>query len=146
MVRLHGTAARFLIVVGSAYTACLQLFSSTSLAYRAAGDGWLIDVINIAVLIIAAVGAADLVWHDILRRGLIWPSFPMRQRHQACVAVYAMLAGAFGIRAFIVPGDSEIALQVGAYYVLFTAGIAIEAAAMAFEQREEQCPTDSDSA
>lgn len=141
----HGVAARAFAVVASVYTACLQLFSTTSLAYRAAGDSDIADAINIVVLLIAAVGAADLIWHDFMRRGLIWPSFPMRKRHQVCVAVYAALAGAFGVRAFIVAGDASIALQAGTYYVLIAAAIALEAYALAKEERTEPCRNESGS-
>jgi hypothetical protein len=145
---LHGTAARAIIVIASLWTAGLQLLAPGSLAYRAAGDGWLIDAINLAVLCIAGLAAADVLWHDILRRGLILPGFPAQTRHQVCVWVYSALAAAFAIRAFIATGDTGTALQVGGYYVLIAAGILLEALALANEQREEQpsCRSESDSA
>ena len=135
-MNLHGISARFLIVVASMWTAGLQLLSPSSLAYRAAGDGYVIDAINIVILVIAAVAAADVIWHDILRKGLVWPSFPAQKRHRICVMVYVALAGAFGIRAFIASGDVHSALQVGSYYVLIAAGIALEAAALSDESRD----------
>ena len=145
---LHALAARALIISSSVWTAGLQLFSPTSLAYRAAGAGQIIDAVNMAVLVISAVALADVVWHDVLRRGLIWPSFPALHRHRICVWVYSSLAAAFGIRAFVATGDTSAALQVGGYYVLLAGGIAIEAAALAHESRksEEPCPPESNNA
>ena len=143
---LHSVAARLLIVVASLYTAALQLFSTSSLAYRAAGAGWLIDAINWGVLGLAGIAAADLVWRDFMRKGLILPSVPGHTRHQFCVGLYSALAGAFAIRAFIAfDGETSAVLQVGTYYVLISAGIAIEAAAIAHEERQE-CRTPSESA
>jgi hypothetical protein len=133
---MHAIAARMLIVVASMWTAALQLFSPTSLAYRAAGDGQIIDAINVIVLCVAAVAAADLIWHDLLQRGLILPKFPARRRHHVCVWVYSTLAAAFGVRAFVASGDAATAAQVGLYYVLIAAGIAMEAVALANEKRE----------
>lgn len=132
----HSLSARFLIVVASAWTAGLQLFSPSSLAFRAAGDGHIIDAVNVAIFFITAVAAADLLWHDLLRRGPIWPSFPARQRHHVCVVVYSTLAGAFALRAFVASGELGSALQVGLYYVLIAAGIAMEAYAIADENRK----------
>jgi hypothetical protein len=130
-----------MIVVASMWTAGLQLFAPLSLAYRAAGSSTVIDVVNVAVLVLSGLALADIAWHDILRRGLILPSFPMRWRHQFCVATYSALAAAFGIRAFVATGDPAAVVQVGLYYVLVAAGITIEAAALAHEQREEREPS-----
>ncbi len=105
----------------------------------------MIDAINVAVLLIAGLALADVVWHDLMRKGLIWPSFPNRSRHQICVWVYMALASAFGIRAFIAAGDPVASLQVGAYYVLLAAGITMEAIALSKEERS-QCQPTSDSA
>jgi hypothetical protein len=136
---LHAIAARVLIIVASVYTATLQLFSTSSLAYRAAGDSWLIDAINVLVLLLAGIALADVLWRDTLRRGLILPSIPGRIRHRLCVVVYMSLAAAFGVRAFIASGqDFGVVLQVATYYVLLSGGILIEAAAIAHEEREEQ--------
>lgn len=134
---LQGTIARGLIVIASLWTAGLQLFAPASLAYQAAGPGVVIDLVNIGVLALAGLALADLVWHDILGRGLVWPSFPHRQRHMICVWVYTQLAAAFGIRAFVAAGDPSTVIRVGAYYVLLSAFIAAEAYALADEQREE---------
>ena len=139
---MHGVAARALIIVASLWTAGLQLFSPSSLAYRAAGDSWLIDAVHWAVLGITGLAAVDLLWKDVFRRGLVWPSFPAHARHHVCVATYSALAGAFAVRAFIAAGDSAAVLQVGIYYVLIAAGIAVEAAAIASEERQA-CHTDS---
>jgi hypothetical protein len=142
---LHSIAARSLIVVASLWTAGLQLFSPTSLAYRAAGNSVLIDIVNWAVLALSGVAAADLLWRDILGRGLIWPSFDEHKRHHICVATYTALAGAFAMRAFVAAGgDTSTVLQVGTYYLLVAAGIAVEAAAIANEEREYPCRTHSE--
>ena len=143
-IGLHSISARVLIVVASLWTACLQLFSPSSLAYRAAGDSWLIDAVNWAVLGLAGLAAADVIWRDILRRGLILPSINAHTRHHVCVAVYSALAWAFAMRAFIAAGDPSTVLQVGAYYVLIAAGIAAEAAAIASEERKPTCRSASD--
>jgi hypothetical protein len=146
-LNLHSIAARVLIIASSVWTAALQLFSTTSLAYRAAGPGLTIDVVNVIVLCISALAVADVVWHDVLRRGLVWPSFPRKARHRICVWVYTSLAGAFAIRAFVATGDTAAALPVGGYYVLLAVGIAVEAAALAHEQRDDatcqQAPGDA---
>lgn len=144
-MNLHSTIARGVIVVASIWTASLQLFDTTSLAYRAAGASVVIDGVNVAVLCLAALAAADVLWHDVLRRGLLWPSFPPRERHRVCVWVHALLAAAFGIRAFVAAGDMSTVIKVGAYYVLLAVFIAGEAYALSDEQREEPpCHTDSD--
>jgi hypothetical protein len=141
---MHAISARLLIVVASGYTAFLQLFSPNLLAYRAAGDSLLMDVINWGVVLLAGIALSDLIWRDVLRRGLILPSVKPYPRHQICVAVYSALAAAFGIRAFMAAGDLSIVWQVGTYYVLVAAGIAVEAAAIANEERQE-CPPESKS-
>jgi hypothetical protein len=143
---IHATAARVLIIAASAWTAGLQLWAPSSLAYRAAGDSMLIDAMNWVVLALAGVAVADVVWCGILRRGLILPRIPTLTRHHLCVALYSALAGAFAVRAFIATGDPRAALPVGAYYVLVAAGIAIEAAAIAHEQRDPPCRPPCDSA
>jgi hypothetical protein len=136
---LHAIAARVLIITASVYTASLQLFSTTSLAYRAAGNSWLIDTINVLVLLLAGIALADVLWRDMLNRGLILPSIPGHIRHRLCVTVYMSLAAAFGVRAFIASGnDLSAMLQVATYYVFLSGGILIEAAAIAHEDRKEQ--------
>jgi hypothetical protein len=143
---LHSISARALIVVASAYTSALQLFSTTSLAYRAAGDSVLIDAVNWVVLSLAGLAGADLIWRDILRRGMIFPKFDAHRRHHICVATYSMLASAFAVRAFIASGgDVGTVFQVGGYYLLMAAGIAVEAAAIAQEERTNTtCRTHSE--
>jgi len=133
---LHAIAARVLIVAASCYTAYLQLFSTGSLAFRAAGDGVVIDAINVAVFFLAMVALADLLWRDILRLGLILPMVPTHWRHQFCVGLYSALSAAFAIRAFVATGsDTPAVVSVGTYYTLMAAGIAVEAAAIAYEER-----------
>jgi hypothetical protein len=140
---MHSIAARLLIVVASVYTALLQLFSPTSLAYRAAGDGWLIDAVNVLVLCLSGIALADLIWRDVLNKGLILPGIRVSVRHQLCVATYSALASAFAVRAFVASsGEWSAVWQVGSYYLLIAAGIAVEAAAIANEERQE-CRTDS---
>jgi hypothetical protein len=136
---MHGAVARALIVVASLWTAGLQLFSKTSLAYQAAGDGALIDVVNVGMVVVATIAGADVVWRDVLRLGLLWPSFPDQARHRICVFVYAALAWAFGIRAFIAAGDPSTVIQVGGYYTLVSVIIAFEALALAKEKRGAAC-------
>ena len=135
---LHAIAARGAIITASVFTAALQLFSPSSLAYRAAGSGIIIDAVNVIVLALASVALADLVWRDILDKGLILPRLPTHWRHQFCVGLYSALAGAFAIRAFLATGgDLSAIVQAGAYYVLLSAWIATEAAAIAHEERKE---------
>lgn len=143
-MELRAFISRAFAVVASLYTAMLQLTSPMSLAYRAAGDSIAADAVNLVVLGLALVAGADLLWRDILRRGLIWPSFPMQRRHHICVLVYSSLASAFGIRAFLAAGDISVALQAGTYYVLIASLIAMEAYATAKEGRQI-CPTESNS-
>lgn len=133
---LHGIAARAAILAASTWTAGLQLWGTRSLAYAAAGPSALIDAINVGVLALAALGWADLLWHDIRGR-LIWPSFPVHHRHTVCVYLYAALALAFGVRAFLAAGDAQAVLVVGTYYVVFAVVAMLEPLALLREQRKE---------
>ena len=132
---LHAVVARGLILTQATWTACLQLFSPTSVAYRAAGDGILIDYINVFVLLLCALGWADLLWHDLMGK-LLWPSFPAKWRHQVCIWLYILLAGAYGIRAFVAAGDQNFVIQVGLLYVIAAVWIMAEAVAIAMENRK----------
>lgn len=130
----HAMAARGAILTASTYTAALQLWASGSLAFQAAGDGIVIDCINILVLLVSLLGWADLIWHDVHGR-LILPSFNKALRHQICISTYMLISGAFAIRAFLAVGNPAIVLTVGLYYIAMSLVAAIEAAAIAGEQR-----------
>lgn len=140
--KLHGTIARALIVVYSIWTSVLQLASPSSIAYRAAGDSVIVDAINFLVLACAALAASDILWNDVLRRGLVLPRIRPRLRHRVCVTTYMVLAGAFGVRAFVASGDPRAALQVGVLYVLVALCVAGEAYAIAKEKRRPPCPAE----
>jgi hypothetical protein len=136
MQNVHATIARGIIATASLWTAVLQTFSTTSLAYKAAGESLVIDAVNVIVFFLALFAAADVVWSGILRRGYIWPSFPAKARNHICVATYTALSAAFGVRAFIASGEIFAALHIGLYYVMLAAFIAAEAYAIANENRK----------
>ena len=138
----HATVARAMICVVSGWTAGLQLLSTSSLAYRAAGGSLVIDAINVIVLALVALAVSDICWHDILKRGLVLPSVPDRLRHQVCVWTYSAMAAAFSIRAFLAAGDPSSVFQVGGYYVLVSLAIAYEAHALAHEERAGSCQSE----
>jgi hypothetical protein len=111
-----------------------MLWQEHSLAYRAAGDGILIDAVNYVVLALVALGWIDLIFHDMLGK-LLLPSVSNHVRHHVCVTLYSVLAMAFGVRAFIAAGDPTLVWVVGGYYLLLAPGILIQAAAIACEDR-----------
>lgn len=133
--KLYGVAARVLALTMAAWTAGLVLFSPTSIAARVAGDNLAGDVLNAGILLVCALGWADIIWHDIGGR-LIWPSFPGRWRHKICVLTYSVLAGLTGLRAFVAAGsDRWEVLFLGTYYLTCAIGIALVAVAIALEPR-----------
>ncbi len=133
--RLHAVSARWGILTASTWTAILQLSRPDSLAARAAGDGLVLDWINVGILALCALGWADLLWHD-LRGRLIWPSFPQHARHHVCIGMYALLAAAFGVRAFLAAGSDVASVWlVGGYYICFAVGIMIEVRALREDAR-----------
>jgi hypothetical protein len=131
-VNLHALVARGLLLTVSTWTAVLQLWSATSLAARAGGDSVLIDGMNLLVLGLCSIGWLDVLVHDLGGR-LLLPTFPLRWRHQACVALYAGIGLASGVRAFVAAGDQSLVMQVGTYYVLVSLFAMAEAGAIARE-------------
>lgn len=135
---LYGVAARMLALTMAGWTAGFVLFSPTSIASRVAGDHIAGDVINATILLVCAIGWADIVWHDIHGR-LILPSLSARVRHKVCVLTYSLLAGLTGLRAFVAAGsDRWEVLFLGTYYLTCAVGIAIVAVAIALEPRHAQ--------
>jgi hypothetical protein len=131
-VNLHAVVARGLLLTVSTWTAVLQLWSSTSLAARAAGDSGLLDGMNLLVLALCTLGWIDVIVHDIGGR-LLLPQLPWQWRHQVCVALYACIGLASGVRAFVAAGDQSLVMQVGTYYVLVSLFAMVEAGAIARE-------------
>jgi len=133
-VNLHALVARGLLLTVSTWTAVLQLWSHSSIAARAAGDSVLIDAMNLLVLGLCSIGWLDVLVHDLGGR-LLLPSFPMHWRHQVCVALYAGIGLASGVRAFVAAGsDQSLVMQVGTYYVLVSLFAMAEAGAIAREE------------
>lgn len=133
--RLYGTAARMLALSIAGFTSAFVLFVPESLVSTVAGDGTAVRVINVAILTLCWLGAADIIWHDI-RGTLIWPSLDLHVRHRVCVMLYATLAALVGLRAFIAAGSREWEiLLVGGYYLTCAVGIATIAVALALEPR-----------
>lgn len=136
----HAIAARWSILAASTWTAVIQLWSPTSLAYRAAGDSFLIDAINAVLLVLCAVGWADIVWRD-MRGRLLLPRLSPELRHAACVALYSALGVGFLARGFIASGhDITVVVTVGVYYVLAGIGALFEAKALVDEDRGDEAP------
>ncbi len=131
-VNLHALVARGLLLTVSTWTAALQLWSANSLAARAAGDSGLLDAMNLLVLALCSVGWIDVIVHDLGGR-LLLPTIPMRWRHQVCVALYASIGLASGVRAFVAAGEQSLVVQVGTYYVLVSLFAMAEAGAIARE-------------
>lgn len=133
--RLYAVAARLLALTMSGWTAGFVLFSPTSLAARIAGESEAADAINVAILALVALGAADMIWHDIRGR-LIWPTLDARVRHRICVLAYSALAGLTGLRAFVAAGSERWeTLLLGGYYLTCAVGVGIVAVAIALETR-----------
>lgn len=133
-MNLQGIAMRGPVLAASTYTPIVQLFFPSSLARVASGDGDVISLINWAVLCLALLGWADLVIHDIFGK-LLFPRISVRIRHQFCVYFYCVLAGAFGIRAFLAAGTLETTFVVGTYYIFFAAFLLLNAYLIALEER-----------
>lgn len=133
---LHSLAARGVILTASAWTAGLQLWSTSSLAYRAGGGGEFIAAMNIIVLALCALGTVDVLLHDVGRR-LLLPMISSYWRAQVCVGLYSALGLAAGARAFVAMGDLAYMLPVGAYYVALSVWSMVEAAAIAADQPHE---------
>ena len=133
----HSLAARGTILTASAWTAGLQLWSTSSMAHRAGGGGDFIAAMNIIVLALCALGFLDLLLHDIGRR-LLLPMVSAYWRSQVCVGLYSTLGLASGARAFVAVGDPALALPVGVYYILLSGWAMVEAAAIADEQPHER--------
>lgn len=132
-VNMHALVARGLLLTVSTWTAALQLWSTTSLAARAAGDSGLLDAMNLLVLALCSIGWLDVVVHDLGGR-LLLPWIPMHWRHQVCVALYATIGLASAVRAFVAAGEPSIVVQVGTYYVLVSLFAMAEAGAIAQEE------------
>lgn len=133
--RLYIIAARLLALTMAGWTAGFVLFSPTSIASLVAGDTIAGDAINAAILLVCALGFADLVWHDIRGR-LIWPGFPAQLRHKVCVFTFSLLAGLTGLRAFVAAGsDTPAVLFLGSYYLTCAIGSGLVAVALALESR-----------
>jgi hypothetical protein len=136
--RLYATSARLSALVTSTWGALLGLFSPSSLIARSHDtfDGTM-DVLNAAILLVTALGLADVVWHDIRGR-LIWPSFPTGRRHLVCVMMYSFLGATWLLKTFVaasaigaVPGASMLVL-----FALCMASICgVTAVALALEER-----------
>lgn len=128
----YSTAARWLSLTVSTFTAMLTLWSPTSLAARVSGGSDFLTWSSIATLALCALGWSDVVWHDFRGR-LIAPRMDQVIRHKACVFIYMMLAFAFLQRAFV--SATDFALLVPVYYILAGLGIGLTAVAIAIEER-----------
>ncbi len=132
----YSTAARWLSLTVSTFTAMLTLWAPTSLAARVAGDGDFADWSSAATLVLCAIGWADVAWHDFHGK-LIAPRIDMMIRHKVCVMLYMLLAFFFLQRAFVSAG--HFALLVPIYYILAGLGIGLTAFAVAVEERSSSC-------
>ena len=132
----YSTAARWLSLTVSTFTAMLTLWSPTSLAARVSGGSDFLVWSSAAVLALCVLGWADVAWHDFHGR-LIAPRLGQVVRHKACVLLYVLLAFSFLQRAFV--SASDFALLVPLYYVLAGAGIGLTAVAIAIEERSPSC-------
>lgn len=131
-------SARLSALVISAWGGLLGLFSPGSLTARVHDqfDGPM-DWLNAAVLLVASLGFADVLWHDIRGR-MIWPSFNPQKRHRVCVLVYSLFGATWLLKTFVaaaaighVPGAPLLVL-----FALSMAAICgITAVALALEQR-----------
>jgi hypothetical protein len=126
------TAARWLSLTASTFTAVLTLWSPTSLASRVSENSDFIVWSSTFTLALCALGWADVFWHD-LRGRLILPSIDMNFRHKVCVLLYMLLAFSFLQRAFV--SAENFALLVPLYYIMAGVGIGLTALAVAVEER-----------
>lgn len=132
--RLAAMAAKGLMLTTVCATASLQLWAPTSLTARAA-DGWLGDALAVAMLLLAAVGWADILYTDLAGR-VILPSLPQRWRHPLCVLLYSLLAGCYLVFAFVAmqPAVPTSWILIVDYVVVAACG-GVLAVSIAQEQR-----------
>lgn len=131
-------AAKFLALTACSFTSLIALFVPINvlsvLMYSNRTFG---IVTNALLLALSFIGWIDLIWHDILKRGVIVARLDKHMRHHLCVVYYSTLAGIFGVRAFVAAGVTPSASALmGSYYLSIAIGIAIIAVALAQEQRE----------
>lgn len=136
--QLFALSARLAVLTISTWGALLGLFSPTSMVARIHDvfDGPM-DLLNLSVLAVAALGFADVVWHDIGGR-LIWPSFNPHKRHNICVLVYSYFGATWLLKTFT--AAFAVGVVDGApMLILFTLSMAIvcgvTAVAMTLEPR-----------
>lgn len=136
--KLYSVAARLSALVISAWGALLGLFAPMSLTAQVHDtlDGPM-DVLNVAVLCVAAFGLSDVSWHDI-RGKLMWPSFDPSKRHAVCVGVYSSFGATWLLKCFV--AASAVGHVPGApimmSFALSMAGVCgVTAVALALEQR-----------
>lgn len=115
-------------------TGLLLLLSPDSLTARAA-SGPLAQAIGIVMLVLAAIGWADMLWRDIGGR-MIWPSLAAAARHQACVGLYAALSCVYAVLLTAAMDPRVDASWVlGVNYLLLVIFFGTKAVAIARENR-----------
>lgn len=130
----HATAAKGLVLSAVCATAALNLWSPISLTAKAV-QGDIGIWMSVFVLCASAIGWADIVWTDAGGR-LILPSMPMEMRHRGCVALYASIAGSYGVLAFAALDNSvSTGWILELHYVLMAVFSAVLAASIALEER-----------
>lgn len=138
LTNMYSTAAKFLALTACTFTSLIALFVPVNvLAVLTYTNRTFGIVTNAALFALSLIGWIDLIWRDLLQRGLIVPMIPTRLRHHLCVLYYAVLASVFGVRAFVAAGALPSAsVLMGAYYLSIGVGVAMIAVALAQEHRE----------
>lgn len=130
-VNLYALTSRWAALTVSAWSALLGLYGVR--------DGYeLLDGINAGILMLAVLGFADVVWHDIGGR-LIWPSLRECVRHRICVWVYSVLGAGWLVKAFAsAAGGVRDAMLMTGFAVCMASICGLVAVALTLEQRHNQ--------
>lgn len=121
--QLYAMAARLSVLTISSWGAMLGLFAEYSLTARIDGTFSLpLTLLNSCVLLGAALGYADVLWHDIGGR-LIWPSFDPLRRHKLCVSLYGFFGAVWLVKSFVSLGVPDV--HDASTMALFSFGIAL---------------------
>lgn len=97
----HVTSAKGLVLTSVSCTSALVLWSPGSLtALSSDSSGQFADVMAGLLLVLAAIGWADIIYTDLLGRS-IWPTLQPRLRHQFCMLIYSVFAAMYAVLAFV---------------------------------------------
>lgn len=146
MTRITGTSvAKWMLLSSTCVTAALTLWDPTSATARAA-DAHIGELVATAILALAAIGWADVLWTDIGGR-VILPSIQTPVRHRLCVLYYSALTSVYMTYALAgLDPRVEISWILLVHYLLMSLGGAALTLVIAKDERSEMfgCPARND--